>query len=221
MPNYRSANDSSDSSGSPQSWHWSLTVLIIGIIVGSVVSLHFRASVELNIIEFWGIVLLLGLIGAGVQYKRFKKKNWLESRKGIGKFFFFLYNTLGVGLISMSVILISSIYIPISDPVSTEYNIVSNDPTYMAYGGGKTVLLLENDQFDYDPHYRGIPHQYYGYTRGCNYTIMGFETYTGLFGFKVKSRRYVRFNYDDIPEGLKENCTDIDTYPDTLHILRR
>lgn len=205
-PNYRTAADSGEPSSN---WHWSLTVLIVGIVVGAIASLGLRKFVVLSLTSYWLIVVGIGLLGAAIQYSRFKKKKYLSNRGGVGLLFYFLYNIFGIGFLGMTFVLLGSIFVPISDVNTTEIKIIGEDPEYLVSGRGVTPVLLENDAFANDPVYRGLPYMARSWWKGANYSIMGFDTYTGLFGFEVKAGRYLRVDKDNFPEHLLERKEEI------------
>lgn len=75
-----------------RSWHWSLTVLILGLFFSSGLLYYFTAETIVSSGHVFLILLSLTLVSGIVQYGFFRKKGWT------GYIMFGLYNFLGIAM---------------------------------------------------------------------------------------------------------------------------
>ena len=172
--------------------HWSMKVLMGGILLGSLGSLYFRQYLLMSYLEFALLTVGLGLLSLGIQWGWFKRKGWLRGRAGVGVPAFIAYNMLGIGFLAMTVLTGLNRTITFGEIITEEYQVVMLDPNYQVSARHLTVMTLEGNAYDNDPDYRAMPYPTYSFQYGSGYRIIGYETQRGLFGFRVKKGKYLR-----------------------------
>lgn len=100
-----------------RNWHWSLTLSVIGLFVCTLVINAFISITLINIYILFSLILFSAILGYIVQYNYFKKNVCL------GGLLYFIYNLLGIGVLSASMLLLLNFLIHFSNPYIENYKI--------------------------------------------------------------------------------------------------
>lgn len=164
-------------------WHWFMTLMIIGFLCG-IASVAFL--IPQIIIPWWHVLLIIlaaALIGAIVQFSYFKKKQIITDNQKITEPLYLGYNIVGVGLISLFLVLLLNQLFSSSEIIQETHRIVGVDPEYKIYRWGAVVFLLESDEFAGDAEMRALPYKvYYKYEE---HPYIEYDFYQGLFGYRI------------------------------------
>lgn len=166
------------------SWHWSLTVLMIGI---PVLGITFFTLYRETVLP-WEVTLLLFLAcgaPALLQWNHFKRTDALDRSK------FLLYTFFGFGACIFSLVIWLNHFVPVSEPETETYRIESYEREYnRKKHGGKTLvgytLHLEDETYSHYPITFVTSEPY-------NVNKVAFVFQRGLFGIRVlKGYYYIR-----------------------------
>lgn len=165
-------------------WHWSLTIFLIGFILGIISFTVLSSTIVISKLEIIIIFMSIATVSALLQFKYFSKKNVIAATMKKTMPFFIFYNIIGVGFSGLFLFFILNNTVA-SDEITHEYyDVAGMDPDYKIYRWGDVVFLLENDAYADDVYLRALP--YNDYFTSKNKPVMEYDFQKGLFGYKIK-----------------------------------
>ena len=116
-------------------WHWSMTVAIIGIFIGTI-SISLLSSFTMVSKEFaWCFIILVAIISF------IKQKAYFEKYANLGWFIYGAYNIFGIGVNAWATILLLNSLTAINEP-NIEKNKVTNITESYDRMNGKDLLIV-------------------------------------------------------------------------------
>ena len=164
-------------------WHWSMTILVIGLLTGLVSLLWMSQWVVISKMQIILIIVGVGLVSFLVQMNYFKKKSILAETFIKSLPLFISYNIFGVGFLSYFIMLTLNMTVTFDREVKEYYDIVSTDPDYVISRGGIVVLTLEDNTYDDELRVRCVT--FGDYLEYNKKKVLECRFERGLFGFKV------------------------------------
>ncbi|MCW3084583.1 MAG: hypothetical protein JWP12_1949 [Bacteroidetes bacterium] len=110
------------------SWHWSLSLLLFGVLGGIVTILFLMHQLILPYWFYFAAVLVIGTIGL-------LQKRYFEERNIFSGAFFLLYSYVGFGVTITTLLLWINFFIPVTAPQTEEFRIISYSESWItSYG---------------------------------------------------------------------------------------
>lgn len=164
-------------------WHWSLTILITGGLVGGFLTIYIYQFTLIPILLLIGAIAGVGFIGMLLQWKKFYSMDFIKKYYRIPVPIFAIYNFIGIGLLVTGLFLLTNWLGASSKEEIKRYKIVGLDRDYVVDFGGGAVVLLENKALDDQPQLR-----FFKYTEATKFNekpVLEVIYHPGLLGFLI------------------------------------
>ncbi len=155
----RKANSEKQKQKESFKWHWSLTIFLIGIILGIISFTWLASATVISFFEIVLIILIVAIISTPIQYKYFKKTNKIAATMKKAMPFYIAYNIVGIGFIGLFLFLTLNMTLASSEITQEHYEVIGADPEYKIMRGGSVVFVLEDEAYYTDVYLRAIAYK--------------------------------------------------------------
>lgn len=137
-------------------WHWSLTLTIVGILGGGMLTIYAYLFTRISLLMLFGGIIFIGFISMLIQWKKFHSPEFIQRVYRFHISIYALYNIGGIGLLLSGILLNINWLFASSSEITERYRILGFDHDYVVDYSGWAVFLLENDAYADDPYKRAM-----------------------------------------------------------------
>jgi hypothetical protein len=193
-------------------WHWSLTMTILGMIVGSILTACIMDFTMISYLFLLVAVLVIAVVSFVVQWRFFYNLDFIKRNFRLPIAIFALYNFGGVAIPTAGVLLTVNWIGASSTEDIEQIKIVGLDRSYVLDSQLGAPLLLENDAYKDQAWIRTF--DYLKAIKWRKHPILEIVTHKGLFGIRVYYES--RMGGNPLPEQNETTEQTIEPETDTV-----